>query len=211
MTPRAVLRSAVAGALAVLPLVPSAIAAPVLRSADVQITITSETSCDVTMDLAVTGASQIDHRVEAFDDSRIELIDVRGADQLEHVRIVGRTQSLVLSPRDTRYAFHYRSHSGSQANRCPIWLPTAPTRGEPGAIRLSVDIPNATIAGNTMPAFAWTGTHGVVALAHMPSVVRVSYTRAGEGRPWDVGRAMDALAAIVFVPASGIWVWRARR
>jgi len=182
----------------------------VLRSADVRITITSATSCDVTMDLAVTGAAQIDHRVEAFDDTRLELVDVHGARQAEPVRAIGRTQSLVLNPEGEGYGFHYRT-SNTHANRCPIWLPTVPTHGDPGRVHLTVDIPDASIAGSTMPAFSWTGSRGVATLAHLPSVVRVPFSREGEPRRWDIGRTMDALAVMVFVVASAIWLWRMRR
>ncbi len=76
----------------------SALATPVLRSADVRITMTSPTSCDVTMDLTVAGASDVDHRIESFEGSRVELIDVHGARQTGGVRAIGRTESLVLSP-----------------------------------------------------------------------------------------------------------------
>jgi hypothetical protein len=182
----------------------------VLRSADVRITITSPTSCDVTMDLAAAGAAQIDHRVEAFDDTRIELVEVRGARHDESVRTIGRTQSLVLTPDGEQYGFHYRA-SSTHANRCPIWLPAVPTHGSPGAVRLTVDIPDATVAGSTLPAFAWTGSRGVATLAHVPAVVRVPYSREGEPRSWDVGRTMDAIAVMVFVAASIVWLWRTRR
>jgi hypothetical protein len=182
----------------------------VLRSADVRITVSSPTSCDVTIDLAVAGAAEIDHRVEAFDDTRIELVDVRGARQAESVRAIGRTQSLALKPDGEQYGFHYRA-SNTHANRCPIWLPAVPTHGDPGAVRLTVDIPAATVAGSTLPAFAWTRSRGVATLAHVPAIVRVPYSREGEPRGWDVGRTMDAIAVIVFVAASAVWLWRARR
>jgi len=182
----------------------------VLRSADVRITITSPTSCDVTIDLAAAGAAQIDHRVEAFDDTRIELVQVRGASQAETVRTIGRTQSLVLRPDGESYGFHYRA-SGTHANRCPIWLPAMPTHGDPGGVHLTVDIPDATVAGSTLPAFAWTGSRGLATLAHVPAVVRVPYSRQGDSRGWDVGRTMDAIAVMVFVAASAIWLWRTRR
>src|SRR6266566_3827343 len=51
----------------------AAIAAPVLRSADLEITVTSPTSCEVAMALAVEDASEIEHRIEALEGSRIEL------------------------------------------------------------------------------------------------------------------------------------------
>src|SRR5262245_20202186 len=73
-------------------------AAPVLRSADLRITVTSPTTCDVTMALAIDGASDVDHRIESFDGSRVELGTIRGARQVDAVHAIGRSQSLVLRP-----------------------------------------------------------------------------------------------------------------
>jgi hypothetical protein len=202
----------VAAALAIACLVTSAIAAPVLRSADVRITMTSPTSCDVTMELRVAGASEVDHRIASFDGSQVELIDVRGAGRTGGVRVIGRTESLVLNPGDAPYAFHYRAvQSQSRPNRCPIWLPAVPTAGRPGAVRLIVDIPSAMSAGTSMPALTWTGTRGSAILAHLPSHVVVAYGPEGAARGWELGRIMDVLAATIFAAASVIWVWRARR
>jgi hypothetical protein len=190
----------------------SALATPVLRSADVRITMTSPTSCDVTMDLTVTGASDVDHRIASFEGSRVELVDVRGARRSGDLHMIGRTESLVLSPGDGTYGFRYRAlQSESRANRCPIWLPAVPTDGRPGAVRVIVDIPPAMFPGSSMPAFTWAGTRGSAALAHLPSHVVVRYGPEGAARGWDVGRIMDALAMTVFAAASAIWLWRARR
>ena len=174
--------------------------------------MTSPNSCEVTMDLIVAGTSDVDHRIEFFDGSRVELIDVRSAHQTGSVHAIGRTQSLVLSPGDAPYGLHYRAvQPASQPNRCPIWLPAVPTDGRPGAVHLIVDIPSAMSAGYSMPAFTWTGTRGSAALAHLPAHVVVPYGPEGAARGWDVGRMMDALAVTVFAAASAIWAWRARR
>ena len=45
----------------------AALAAPVLRSADIHITIASHTACEVRMAVTIDGASEIDHRVEMFE------------------------------------------------------------------------------------------------------------------------------------------------
>src|SRR5262249_43016854 len=126
-------------------------AAPVLRSADVRITLLSPTSCDVAMDVTVTGAEDVDHRIESFDGGRIELLEVRGAQQIGELRTIGRTRSLRLRPDGAGYGFSYRAlQPEDRGNRCPIWLPTVPTDGRPGGIRLSMDIPSLSSASSTM-------------------------------------------------------------
>jgi hypothetical protein len=190
----------------------AAIAAPVLRSADLQITVTSPTSCDVAMALAVEGVSEIEHRIEAFEGSHIELIGIRGARQVGDVRAIGRTQSLVLRPDQAAYGFHYRVvQPAPRLHRCPIWLPTVPTEGRSRPVRLQIDLPPATVAGSSMPAFTWTGVHGAATLGHLPAFVRVPYTRAGEARHWGIGPVMDALAIAAFAAATAVWTWRVRR
>jgi hypothetical protein len=190
----------------------TAIAAPVLRSADLQITITSPTSCDVAMALTVDGASEIEHRIEAFGGSRVELVDVRGARQVGDVRSIGVTRSLVLRPDQAAYGFHYRTvQPAARLDRCPIWLPTVSTDGRSRTVRLQIDLPPAAVAESSMPAFSWTGAHGVATLGHLPAFVRVPYAREGEPRRWSIGTLMDALAIAVFAIATAVWTWRLRR
>lgn len=185
-------------------------AAPVLRSADVRITIRSATSCDVTMDLTLTGAQDVDHRIETFDGGRIELLEVHGAQQVGDIRTIGRTQSLRLRPGGA-YGISYRAlQPADRANRCPIWLPAIPTDGHPGGVRLSMEIPPSSSASSTMPAFEWSGTHGSAALAHLPSHVAVTVAPSGS-RVWDISRVMDVLAMSIFAVASAAWVWWTRR
>ena len=211
MKPLAGLR-AVLTAACVLSASAAAIAAPVLRSADLQITVTSPTSCDVTMALAIDGVSEIEHRIEAFEGSRVELVEIRGARQVGDVRAIGRTQSLLLRPDQTAYRFHYRAvQPASRRHRCPIWLPTVPADGRSRPVRLEIDLPPATIAGGSMPAFTWAGVHGAATLGHLPAFVRVPYTGAGEARQWGIGSVMDALAIAAFVAATAAWTWRVRR
>lgn len=164
------------------------------------------------MGLAVTGAVEIDHRIEAFEDSRVDLVDVRQAHQIGELRTIGRTRSLVLRPGGAEYGFRYRAFQpGDRSNRCPIWLPAIPTDGHPGGVRLSIDIPPATSATNTMPAFAWTGTHGSAALAHLPSHVALTVGSEDGPRAWDVSRVVDVLAMAFFAGFSAAWVWWTRR
>jgi hypothetical protein len=190
----------------------AAIAAPVLRSADLQITVTSPTSCDVTMALAVEGVSEIEHRIEAFEGSRVELVEIRGARQVGEVRAIGRTRSLLLRPDQAAYRFQYRAvQPGPRLHRCPIWLPTVPTEGRSRPVRLQIDLPPATVAGSSMPAFTWTGVHGAATLGHLPAFVRVPYTPAGEARQWGIDSVMDVLAIAAFAAATAVWTWRVRR
>ena len=164
------------------------------------------------MDVTVTGASEVDHRIEFFDGNRVELVEVRGARRNGDISVIGRTQSLVLSPSQSPYGIQYRAvQSERQPNRCPIWLPAVPSDGRAGAVRMTVDLPDATSAGYSMPGFTWIGTRGFAALAHIPSHVVVSYGPEGAPRGWDVGRIMDTLAVTVFAGASALWVWRAKR
>jgi len=191
---------------------PAAVAAPVLQSADLQITITSPTACDVVMALTVDGVSEIEHRIEAFEGSRIELVEVRGARQVGDVRSIGVTQSLLLRPDQAAYAFRYRTvQPNGRHDRCPIWLPTVPTEGRSRTVRLQIDLPPEAVAGSSMPAFTWTGAHGVATLGNLPAFVRVPYARAGEARQWQIGSVMDALAIAAFATATAVWTWRLRR
>jgi hypothetical protein len=188
------------------------IAAPVLRAADLQIIVTSPTSCDVTMALTVDGGAEIEHRIEAFEGSRVELVEVRGARQIGDVRAIGRTQSLLLRPGQAAYGFRYRAvQPALRLHRCPIWLPTVPTEGRSRVVRLQVDLPPETVAGSSMPAFTWTSGHGAATLGHLPAFVRVPYTGAGEARDWGIGSVMDVLAIAAFVAATAAWTWRVRR
>ena len=172
----------------------SAAAAPVLRSAEVQIAITSPTSCEVVLSLVVDGAAQVEHRIAAAEGSRIELLDVRGAQQAADVRAIGRTQALVLRPDGASYGFRYRVvQPDAQTERCPIWLPTVPTDGRARSIRFAATVPPGSTAGWSMPSFTWTGTHGTATLGHLPAVVRIAYAAEGEPRRWSIAELIDAL------------------
>lgn len=191
-----------------------ALAAPVLRSADVDITLTSPTSCAVTMTLRVEGASEIDHRVDRHSSAAggVELVAVEGARQVGAVSAIGRTQSLVLRPDAAGYRIRYRAEvPAEQASRCPLWLPVIPTDGLSRAVTITVDLPAGATPADSMPRFSWTGTHGEVTLGHLPAFVRVSYGASGTPTSWGISSVMDALTVVVIVVASAIWVWLRRR
>jgi len=199
---------AVAGVL----IASAAIAAPVLRNADVHITVTSPTSCEVRIALTVDGIREIDHRVDAAAASRTELIETRGAQRVGEVRAIGRTQSLVLRPDQPAYEFSYRVRQPEDLrDRCPIWLPAVPADGRSRAVRLQVELPPGTRPGGSMPAFAWSGNQGSARLGHLPAFVRVPYAPEGVTPGWSIGSIMDAVAVLAFAVASAVWAWRRRR
>jgi len=164
------------------------------------------------MALAIDGGADIDHRIATFDGTRIELGAVRGADHVDAVRTIGRTQSLVLRPAAGSYEFSYHvEQPADRDHRCPIWVPAVPTDGRSRAVRLDIDLPAAATPGASMPAFNWTSGHGTATLGHIPAVVRFPYASPGEARGWNINSMMDALAIAVFAGATAIWTWRIRR
>jgi hypothetical protein len=190
----------------------SVLAAPVVRAADVKITVISPRSCDVTMVLALDGGAEVDHRIETFEGTRIELAAVRGARHVGDVRTIGRTQSLVLQPEAESYEFSYHAvQPEDRAYRCPIWLPAVPTDGRSRVVHLDIDVPATATPGASMPAFTWTGAHGTATLGHIPAIVRIPYASPGEAPGWGINAIIDALAVAAFAAATAVWVWRARR
>jgi hypothetical protein len=118
------------------------VAAAVLRSADIRIVVTSPTSCEVTMALTIDGASEIDHRIEAFEGGRVELIALRDARQQRDASLIGRTRSLVLRQEQPAYELRYRvQQPAARASRCPLWVPAVPTDGLSRDVSLQVELP----------------------------------------------------------------------
>ena len=111
------------GALALPAL--TAVAAPVLRGAEVRVEFQSPTACVVELTVNVEGAAQVEHRVEVVDGARVELSEIRGAAQIgecadgrAHARArgaAGRAPTYTL-----RYAVE---QPPSSAGRCPLWIP----------------------------------------------------------------------------------------
>ena len=160
------------------------------------------------MTLTVDGGSAIDHRIEAGDDTRVDLSAVRSARQMQEPRPVGRTQSLILEAAPSPYELAYSVQRPSSQDRCPLWVPVAPSDGVSRAVRISVELPPGMSSRTTMPAFTWNGLTGTTTLGHIPAFVRVRFAPAGDSTPWDVTTAMDALAILAFACASGIWAWK---
>lgn len=199
---------AFAGAAAGL-LAPLAAAAPVLTSATARIAFSAPTACEVTLTLAVSGAAEVEHRLEALEGSRTELVDVGGGVQVGAAREIGRTLSLLVRPGGANYTLHYRvTQADDRPYRCPIWLPVAPADGRTRNVRLNAALPAGTSAHGTMPAFVWTGPEGAATLGHLPAFVIVPFAVAGGARPWDVSRVMDTAAVGTLVLASAVWLRR---
>ncbi|MBI1874996.1 MAG: hypothetical protein HYS05_14065 [Acidobacteria bacterium] len=193
-----------------------------LNAADIVIALPSTGGCEVEMRLEVetSTALAIDHRLRLDEGARLETFAVSGA-QAGSTRTIGRTVSLPLSfaiPGRHPYTLRYRViETEDSADRCPIWLPAAPTEGIRRAVRLLVTLPSDVrrLPGG-FPAFEWaTPAGGVVALNHLPAFVRVPRTAAGTPVSWretvDVGRLLDAAAIFCIAASTTIWVARRRR
>jgi hypothetical protein len=199
---------------------PALSAAPVLRAADARIRIASRTSCDVRLSVTIDGATEVEHRLAVHDGDTRQFLSVDGATLIEPIRDVGSTLSLRVRPHDASYVLIYsiRHREPPLAedeepvrDRCPIWLPTIPTDGRSRAVHIEVDLPAGSVRGDSMPAFAWTGTHGTATLGHLPSIVRVSFGAEGEALPPSLPGAIDTLAIGTFAAAAAAWIWRVRR
>ena len=189
----------------------TALAAPVLAAADARIRFESPTACTVELALTIEGASQVEHRVEAVDGSRVELLQVSGAAQVGEPRTVGRTLALQLAPSQPAYVLRYRvQQPESRRERCPLWLPSIPADGRSRNVRLTVQLPAGATPGGTMPGFAWNGDRGDATLGHLPAFVRVAYAEAGRTPPWDVSRVMDVITLATLAVASALWLVRKR-
>jgi hypothetical protein len=187
-------------------------AATVLRAAEVRVVMTSPTTCEVWVRLTVQGGREIDHRIEAFDGSHIELVGVQSATRVGDVRTIGRTLSLLLDTADSPYELRYRvQQAPARRDRCPVWLPAVATDGQSRAVHVQVELPPGAVAGHSMPALNWTGSSGSTSLRHLPAFVRIPYAPAGESPAWDIARAMDVVALVVFGAATAMWIRSRKR
>jgi hypothetical protein len=207
------LTSAIVVCVAAAALAPAAAGAPVLTSAHAGVRYRSPTSCDVEMTLAVEGASEVEHRLELPAGASVTLHGTAGATDLGRARDIGRTRSLVLAPATPGGSYTLRYHveqAASRPGRCPLWLPTAPARGVGRDVRLTVQVPDGAVASGTMPTFTWQGATGSATVPHLPAFVIVPFAAAGDRRPWDVSRVMDAAALAALAVASLLWMRRTR-
>ncbi len=190
-----------------------AVAAPVLRMAEVAVTFTAPVACDVALTVEVGEAAEVEHRLELLDGTEVGRLEVMAGQVTGEPRDIGRTRSVRVVPAaaGAPYTLRYRvTQAASRAYRCPLWLPTTPTDGRSHRVELAVTVPDGAVASATMPAFAWTGPRGTATLPHLPAIVIVPFARAGEPRPWDISRVMD-LTALATLAGSTAWFLRRRR
>jgi hypothetical protein len=161
------------------------------------------------MTLRLEGATEIEHRIEAFEASTVTLDQVTGGAAISEPRTIGRTRSLMVRIDRPDYVLRYRAVQPSdRQDRCPVWVPTVPTSGQLGTVRLDVRLPDGSQPSSAMPSFAWAGPAGEATVSHVPAFIRVSYAGPGESASWDLLVMMDTLAVAVFVAASAWWLWR---
>ncbi len=187
------------------------IAAPVLTNADAAVRFTSPLACEVALTLTVTGATDVEHRLELLEGASVRLVALERAVEARPAQDIGRTRTLVVAPAAgaPQYVLRYRiQQARSRPGRCPIWLPTVPTDGRSRSVRVTIDLPDGQTASGTMPTFAWQGTRGTAVLAHLPAFVIVPFADAGAPRPWDIARVMDAVALASLAVASAVWLRR---
>ena len=186
-------------------------AAPVLRSAQIHIVVSSPTTCAVSMRLSIDGATDVEHRIEAFEGSQIDLVGVTDATRVGEPTTKGRTRSLVVRPGASSYEIRYTAQQAhDRRERCPLWLPTVPTDGRSRAVEIVVQLPDATTPRPSMPSFTWTRTSGLTTLAHVPAFVRVPYMHDGETPGWDLTTVIDWITVGTFAVATVLWFWRRR-
>ena len=209
---RSVLWPAVAVCSVLAPL--GATAAPVLTSAEAQVRFLAPLECEVTLTVAITGATaDIEHRLELLERASFELRGLERAAIGRAPHHFGRTSGVFVTPATAGapYVMRYRVlQAPSRPGRCPIWLPTVTTDGRSREVRLTIDIPDGHVASGTMPTFAWRGTHGTAVLPHLPAFVIVPFGPVGQSRPWDISRVMDIVAVVSIAVASVLWLRRGK-
>jgi hypothetical protein len=187
-------------------------AAPVLRSADISVTLVSPGECGVVMSLRVDDGDRVEHRLAIVGETHVDRVAIVGATEVEPARDIGRTRALVLRPERPTYELRYRVvRVRSLEGRCPLWLPAVPADGVSRGVRLRVDLPAGAVAGGSMPALRWDGGRGTTAMGHMPSFVRVNVGYDGVAPAWDLGIVMDGLTLAAFAGGSLAWLWRRKR
>jgi hypothetical protein len=190
----------------------AAMAAPVLRSAEVRIAFQSPAACSVDLSVTIEQASQVEHRIEILDGARVDLIGVTGAAPVAAPRDVGRTRALVLEPEAATYILRYTVEQPvGPVGRCPLWIPTVPADLRAASVRLIARLPGGARASGTMPSFTWSGDEGTAAIGHLPAFVRVPYAMPGEPAPWNIAAIMDAASIAVLLASTLAWARHRRR
>jgi hypothetical protein len=134
---------------------------------------------------------------------------------------VGRTLALPITFAGSgRQPYALRYHAalpGRRLDRCPLFLPLAPTDGLSRSVTLQVTVPSGSsrLPGH-FPALVWDDRgRGRATLGHLPAFVLVRTQQIGEPLGWldrvDPRRLVDASAIAILVVASAIWALMQRR
>ena len=215
-------RARVLTALSVLILLPSGVlgAAPTLREATLKVTFINSSTCEVDAGFRVAhgATATLEHRLQLFEGTSVEVLEISGATPLRPAYTSARTQVLDLqtpSPDADSYRVRYRVvQLEERAYRCPLWLPTAPSDGRSLGVQVAVRLPaGATPSGGGFPAFRWAESEGVARLGHIPAFVRVPFNQAGHAaiHSWNINRLMDGTAILLLVVGMAGFIWRKRR
>ncbi len=197
---------------------------PIVEKADIRVSFTMPTRCAVTMTVELQAGSggSVDHRLLLYEGTRVDRVEASGNGvAFGRPTALGRTLSLragVAGAGRHSYDLAYEiEQPGRWAERCPLWLPIAPTPGVRNVVHIAVLIPaGLRPLDGSFPAFAWTrdGT-GTADLPELPSVVRVTTTAPGREPHWlsafSLQRLVDAAAVAILVLASATWAWSGRR
>jgi hypothetical protein len=193
---------------------------PGLREANIRVTFVDTGTCEVDAAFAVVPgtATSLEHRLQIFDGTSVELRDLAGADLVRPAYTAGRTQVLQVQPTsatEQRYTIRYRVvQPRDRAYRCPLWVPTAPSDGQSVNVHIAVVMPaGATPLGGGFPALRWAADQGVARLGHVPAFVRVPFTEAGGAgaTAWNISQLMDGTAVLLLVAGTAAFIWRKRR
>jgi hypothetical protein len=110
------------------------------------------------------------------------------------------------------HAYRLKYHveqSRRWSDRCPIWIPSAPTDGIGRSVRIQVQLPAGTDPlDDAFPVLKWNGTgRGSVTLGHIPAFVRAPFASASATRSWRFSerRVVDFLAVAILACASIAW------
>lgn len=186
-------------------------AAAVLRAARADIRVTSPTTCEVTLELTVDGATEVSHRLDVRAGTSVDLDGVDGAAIVAPPSDAGQTKALTVRSSGAPYTLRYHVRvPDTRAYHCPVWLPAVPADGRSRAVEMRVTLPGGATAASTMPTFRWTGATGAATVGHLPAFVIVPFAAAGAPRQWDVSRVMDGLALGTLVVGTLIWLRRSR-
>ena len=198
---------------------PAAAIAATLREARVTV-VFSPHACDVTSRFVLDTPEPaiVEHRVMLSDGraSRFAVVGALAGD----ADIVGRTARVPISITGAgrnEYTVRYSvAFPASAADRCPLLVPSAPTDGLSRTARIEVELPQrATRLPGAFPAFVWSDGRGSVAIAHVPSFVRVPHVAAGAAVRWrdtlDIRRAIDLAAILLIATSTLAWAAYQRR